>query len=474
MRFLIVQVVFFLSLLVCQGCNLAPRYSRPEVTMPTSFRTTSEVGEDEDNIAWWKGLGDEVLDGLIGKALANNRDLQVAVWRVKEYLAEYEEVRASLFPQIAGNSIAVKEKLPINENFLPPGMSPITPDYSLVGTLSYELDFWGQLRNQTSAAYSEYLAQVEDRKTVVLTLVASVVQSYITLRQLDLQLEFAKNTLESRKESLEIAKDRFEGGLTSKIEVDQALSVYEEAVAAVENYERQIPQQENLICVLLGESSHEIPRGASLQDMDLPYNVPAGLPSDLLTRRPDILKAENALQAANANVGVARAAFFPQVTFAALYGVNSLQLKKLLHKSSTTWAIGGSLLQQIFTGGALVAQLRVAEAQKKELIFSYQQKILEAFREVNDALIGLEKSKEIFKAYQTQVAALKDYLSLAWYRYYEGQTEYLTVLDAERHVFDAEIHLASAQADQFLFLVNLYKSLGGGWVVEADREVHPE
>ena len=418
--------LFFL-LLTLSGCNFAPRYSTPDMAMPSDWRQAGETGDEVVNLSWWKHLGDVVLDEYIVTALDHNKDLKVAMWRVNQYFSQYKIVRSELFPQLSANGSALKEKVPIDADFLPITISPITPDYHVELSLSYEIDFWGQVRNQTSAAYSEYLASVENRRTVVLTLVGSVAQAYIYLRQLDLQLELAKAVLASRKEAVEIATDRFEGGLTSKIEVDQSLSVYEESIAVVESLEGKVPQQENLLCVLLGEAPHSVKRGKKLPELILPNSVPSGFPQDLLTRRPDILQAENNLKAANANIGVARAAFFPQLNFSALFGVDNLQLSKLFTRSSKLWTIGGSFMQQIFTGGALIGQLKLAEAEKQELVFTYEQTILTALKEVNDAQIGLEQSKKVFKADTGQVAALKDYLQLAWYRYYEGQTQYLTV-----------------------------------------------
>ncbi len=461
--------LFCLSLVFLGSCNMAPKYERPDLALPSSWRIEEEVGDTLANASWWKALGDEVLDQLIETALLGNKDLQVAVFRVYQYLGQFQAATSSLYPQMNANSKALKSKFAVDDNFLPQGSSPITPDFGLNLSLSYEIDFWGKARNESAAAFSEYLASIENRKTVVLTLIGAVVQGYIYLRQLDTQLELSKSILGSRKESLDIAKYRFEGGLTSEIEVDQALSVYEEAAAKVFNYIKLIGQQENLLSALLGKSPGPIPRGKSLQDLILPKEVPSGLPSDLLTRRPDIVRAENILKASNANIGVARAAFFPQLSFGALYGVDSLALKTLVKKTSRTWLIGGSLLDNIFTGGLLTGQLKIAEAEKKEMVFTYEQTVLTALKEVDDALIGLKQSKEVFAADQRELAALKGYLQLAWYRYYEGETEYLTVLDAERKVFDSALNVVTAQADQFLNLVDLYKSLGGGWVEESDQ-----
>ncbi len=466
----------FPLLLLLSACNFAPQYSRPELDdMPEGWRTLNDDGSTLCNIRWWESLGDPILNNLIETALENNKDLQVAIWRVKEYWGQYEIVRSALFPQINFSGQAFKERLPLNANFTHflPGINPIIQNYQGLFNLSYEFDFWGKIRNQTFAAYSQYIAQIENRKTVVMSLVASVARGYIYLRQLDLEIKISRETLESRIESLRIARARFEGGLTSEIEVAQAASAYEEAVAAVKELERQIPQQENLLSVLLGQSPKDIMRGKPVNEFDLPAEVPVGLPSDLLTRRPDILAAENRLIAANANIGVARAAFFPQINLNAFYGRDSFLLSQFFNKGSKTWEIGGNLLQQIFTGGALFGQLDVSKAQQKETLFQYEQTILTALREVNDALVGYEKSQEIFATYEADVIALQEYLRLSWLRYYEGQTQYLTVLDAERTLFSAQILLAQSQADQFLTLVDLYKALGGGWVLDADDCLTP-
>jgi multidrug efflux system outer membrane protein len=301
-----------------------------------------------------------------------------------------------------------------------------------------------------------------------LTLVSAVAEAYIFLRQLDLELEIALATLESRRESLQIAKYRFEGGVTSEIEVTQAEFAYQDTLGSLKQLERLIPQQENLLSILLGQNPGSILRGKSVYQLTLPKEVPMGLPSDLLERRPDILQAENQLIAANANIGVARAAFFPQISLTGLFGGDSFELKKVFTKGARTWQIGGTLLQQIFTGGALIGQLRVTEAQKEEAVFGYEQTILNAFREVDDALIGHKKAKEEVIVRKAEVDALKEYLHLAWLRYYEGETQYLTVLDAERQLFAAEIQQAETQGDLFTTLVQIYKALGGGWVVDAD------
>ncbi|MES2198817.1 MAG: efflux transporter outer membrane subunit [Chlamydiota bacterium] len=460
--------------LLSTGCNFAPKYSRPDFNLPSTWRVEEKEGEDLANGTWWDRFNDPEMSRLIQLALHNNNDLQIAMWRVSEYLAQYQVAKSSLFPQISGNGGATKERFPVDADFLPPGTSPITPDYHLNLSLSYEFDFWGKVRNATTAAFASYLAQIENRRTVVLTLVGSVAQSYIYLKQLQLQLDAATAIMELRKESVQIARDRFEGGITSRIEVDQAISVYEETVATVKELEKKLPQQENLLSVLLGQTPGPIDKGVPLNKLFLPNEVPSCLPQDLLTRRPDILQAENNLIAANANIGVARAAFFPQLSLSALYGVDHLSLQGLFSKPSRTWLLGGGIVQEIFTGGLLVSQLKIAEVQKQELVFAYEQTILNALKEVDDSLIGFQKNKEIYAADAAEVVALQDYLALAWDRYYEGQTQYLTVLDAERQVLAAEMNMIAAQADQFLSLIDLYKAVGGGWVIEADAGLKKE
>jgi outer membrane protein, multidrug efflux system len=473
-------MIYWVVFLFLTACNLAPKYSRPEIDMPLSWRIESDEGSTLANVDWWTSLEDPVLNSLILTALENNKDLQIAIWRVKEFYGQYQVARSPLFPQIELGASALRERIPTNVSELsigsdsgqfPLSFNPINSEYALNFSLSYEIDFWGEVRNASYAAYSQYLAQIENRRVVILTLVGAVAQGYVFLRQLDLQYQISQKTLESRRESLDIARDRFEGGVTSEIEVSQAESVFEQALAQTKIYERQIAEQENLICLLLGQSPAPITRGKSIDQLFLPKEIPAGLPSDLLVRRPDILRAELNLIAANATIGVARAAFFPQVSLTSLYGWESLELKELFSKGARTWQLGANLLQQIFTGWKLTGELNIAKAQKEELVYQYEQTILNALREVDSALIAHKKSKEIAIIDQAGVDALKEYLYLAWLQYYEGETQYLTVLDAERRLFAAELDLAQAQSDQFLTLVELYKALGGGWVIEADRNL---
>lgn len=466
------KVVFLGLVALCVGCNLEPRYATPCMEMPCSWRVESDQSTTWANARWWEELGDPVLNALILEALANNNDLKVAVARVCEYLARYQVVSSALWPQIALDGLAVREKIP-SALFLPQGISPITPFYTYEFTLDYEIDLWGKLRSQSHAAYEEALASMENRRTVVLTLVGAVAQGYITLRQLDQELEISKETLAERKEYLRLATLRFEGGLTSEIEVTQAAAIYDQTRADVAFLEELIPQQENLISVLVGANPTCILRGSPISELTAPPEIPTGLPSELLLRRPDIRAAEDVLIAANAQIGAARAAFFPTISLTGLYGAESFDWNTLFLPVSRIWQIGGTFMQNIFTGGKLTGDLNIAWAERAEALFAYRETVLNAFKEVNDALIAYEQQKKIIDIQTDRVAQTREYLRLSWLRYYNGQTDYLTVLDAEREFFGTQIDLTKAQGSALTALVDLYKALGGGWVIDADCCLRP-
>jgi outer membrane protein, multidrug efflux system len=461
-----VRVALLLSLLLLSACNLEPRYQRPCMDIPCCWRFESDPESTIANVRWWEALDDPALNDLIVTALKNNKDLWVAAWRVCEFFARYQVASSPLYPQINLQGEAIKERIPPAAS--PTGLAKITPFYAYAFTLSYELDLFGKIRSQAHAACAEALSSVEDRRTVVLSLVSAVAAAYIQLRELDQQLQIAFRTLEDRREYLRLATIRFEGGLTSEIEVTQAASLFEEVLADVTFLEEEIPQQENLISVLIGYPSQPILRGRAIDKFVLPPEVPAGLPSELLQRRPDIVAAELRLIAANAEIGAARAAFFPQISLTALLGGESFQFKNLFAASSRIWQYGVEFMQPIFTGGELTGELNIAWAQKQEALYTYEQTILTAFQEVNDALIAYRQTQEQIKIQEGNVEANKAYLRLSWLRYYEGQSDYLVVLDAETRLFDAQIQLAQAQGDVFLALIALYKALGGGWVIDAD------
>lgn len=464
-------VVLFMIFLSIPSCNFQPYYHRPCMEMPEAWRFKVDANCEEcANIRWWEQFQDPVLDELILVALQNNQDLQIATARVMEFYSKYRIVASQFFPEIDGDASVLREELPNALNYapLPPG-TRVNTLYSVSLLLSYEIDFWGRIRNASEAAFTQYLAGIEGRRTVILTLISSLASAYVLLRQFDNQLLISKETWDSRKEYWRLAVLRFEGGLVSEMEVKQAESEMQSAEVQYKQFQELIPQQEDLICVLLGQPSGSIPRGRILTELKLPPCVPSGLPSQLLENRPDILQAELLLIAANAEIGVARAAFFPTISLTGLYGAQSTSLRELFKGIARTWDIGVSAMEQIFTGWKLTYQLREAEAIKLELIHAYQQTILIAFQEVNDALIANEISKQIVEVQKKQVAALAEYLRLSFLRYDNGQNDYLTVLDAQRRLFEAQLDLAQFEGNIFISLINLYKALGGGWVIDADE-----
>lgn len=463
------RLLILLFLPLVSSCNLAPRYARPSMELPLSYREYS-CEASSANLRWWEEFEDPILDELIQIALENNKDLKVAMARVCEFFGRFQVVRSSLFPQIDLQGAAYKKRFPERTSFIPLFFDPITPLYEYQFNLSFELDFWGKIRNQTLAASAELIEQVENRRTVVLTLVSAVAESYADLRLLDRELEISYLTLKERGEYVDYARKRFLAGQTSEIEVTQALSLYDETLAAIAQIEEQIPQQENLISVLIGKVPTCIQRGKTIGELyKHPPSIPSGLPCEILVQRPDILSAENRLIAANAQIGAARAAFLPDFSLTGLFGGQSFQLNHLFEKPSRTWQIGGNFLQPIFYGGMLIGELNIAKAQYWEAFFSYEQTVLTALREVNDALIALKQSKELTAVEEDRVRNVAEYLRLAWLRYYNGQTEYITVLDAERQLFSAQIDLAKARGASVISLISLYKALGGGWVIGADQ-----
>lgn len=457
-----------LALIFLTACSLEPRYCRPIVNPPSCWKVPSDEIPTEFNERFWETLGDPVLNALVLEALRNNRDLQVAAWRVIQFYGQFLEVRSSLFPQIDFQATALREKFSyVNTPATLPG-GAITNFYSYEFNLSYQIDLWGALRNATRAACQELLASVENRREVVLTLVSAVADSYILLRQFDRQLAISKATVAVREEAVRIATDRWLGGVTSEIEVTQSISLLDQARAAVVTLEEQIPIQENLISVLIGKNPSEIWRGREIDAFCFPPVIPTGLPSTLLVNRPDILAAEHLLIASNAQIGVARAAFFPQLTLTGLFGASSFELKKLFTKPAQMWQIGGTLFQPIFTGGMLTGQLIEAIAENKQAYYGYQQTVLTAFQQVDDALISHQQAKELVLVEEHRVQDLRLYLELSWYRYYEGTADYLVVLNASQELFNAELDLASAQGKVFTTLIDIFKATGGGWVWDAD------
>lgn len=466
-RGIILNVLGSIFLLFHTSCILHPRYNRPCLETPENWRVPTCETTEIANVRWWQNFHDQVLDELIIESLEYNNDLKIAVARVNQFAAQYIIVRSQFFPQIFGEGSRSRQKVSLDTN---PNVGPlrVTDQFSLLATLSYEIDLWGRITCATEAAKADLLSSVEAQRGVILTIVGAVAESYIRLRQFDQQLEISRQTLESRTNSYDLAVFRFEGGLTGELEPKQAESSVESAKAAVIVLERAVAQEENLLSILVGRVPGPIEREGSIDDLWMPPCVPAGIPSDVLNQRPDILQAEQQLIGANARIGEARAEYFPKISLTGLYGNQSLALSRFLTGNAETWQYGIDMLQPIFTGGRLIAQVDLREAQQGEAWYRYAQTVLVAFKEVNDALIEHETAEEELVVQTRRVAVLNDYLRLATLQYENGESDYLNVLDAERNLFSARLDLVLAQSNTFISLVDLYRALGGGWVNDAE------
>ena len=454
---------------------MGPDYERPAVESPPSYRFAEAQARDMANTAWWTQFGDKQLEQLIGIALAENKDVLIAAARVEEFYGRYGAQRGQQFPQVGAQAQGGRQRQSRASNPLfevLPGAELTTDFWSLDLGVSFELDLWGRLRRGSEAARADLLAVEENRRTVILTLVSAVATSYVNLLNFDRQLEISRETARSRAESLRIFELRFKGGTISEIELQQVRSEYETALAAIPALEKQVAQQETNLSVLLGRNPGRIGRGNTLEKLVLPA-VPAGLPSELLERRPDIRQAEQQLVAANARIGVAKAAFYPSISLTGLVGVASADLSNLFSSDARTWSFAGSVSQPIFTGGTLAGQLAASEAQQKQALYSYQRAIQTAFSEVENSLVDQAKTREQLGAQGRQVEALARYAYLARLRYDNGYSSYIEVLDSERSLFQAQLQLAQTQGQLYFALINLYKALGGGWVNEADKLAAP-
>ena len=456
--------LLLVALVVLSGCKVGPNYKRPPVSVPDNYRglapnappqTTASLGDEK----WWTIYQDENLQKLIREALQQNYDVRIAATRVLQAQAALGITRADQFPTIAAGASALNVRIPKSKQLPETNTSPIGLNLSLV----WQLDFWGQYRRATEAARANLLATEWGQKAVFWSLVSNVASAYFQLLELDTEMEISQRTLASRKESLRLVEIRQKGGTTSMVDVRQSEQLVYGAAEAIPNLEMRIEQQENFISILLGRNPGPISRGAPLTAQPLLPNVPAGLPSSLLDRRPDIQSLEQQLVAANAQIGVAKAAYFPQIALTATGGFQSTALTSLFTGPAGLWAFGGQLAQPIFTGGRIRSNVHLTEAQEQQAVLQYQQGIQTAFREVSDSLVGYQKTQEFTEQQQLLTNAAQSATELSTTRYQGGVTSYLEVLDSDTRYFDAQINLAQAQLNERLTLVQLYNALGGGW-----------
>lgn len=455
--------VLGIMMLSLAGCMVGPNYKRPQVDTPTVYRgdqqsapqTASSLGNEK----WWNVFQDPELQKLIRTALAENYDVRIAAARILQAQAQLGITRADQFPQVSANASAVNVRIPQGAQL------PVTNTsaMSLSGSVSWELDFWGKFRRATEAARANLLASEWARRAVMTTLVSNVASAYLQLRELDLELEISKQTLGTRQESLRLVEVRQKGGVTSMMDVRQSEELVYGAAANIPDLQRRIEQQENFISTLMGRNPGPITRGKALMDTAIPGSVPAGLPSELLERRADIRAAEESLASANAQIGVAKAAYYPSIVLTGTGGAQSSALTNLFTTPAGFWNAGAQLVQPIFTAGRLRSNVRFTEAQQKEFLLRYQQSIQGAFRDVSDSLVAYTRNQEFRAQQELLTRASQDAVQLSRARYSGGATSYLEVLDSDTRYFSAQISLAQALLNERLALVQLYSSLGGGW-----------
>jgi len=466
-----VSALLLATSLLLPACMVGPDYRRPEVVVPAEWRAGPNGSTSLADLAWWDVFNDPNLQALIRSAFEANRDVQVAVARIFEGRAQLGIARAALGPQFSANaSYSYTRPYSPNSFFLqsfPSGPNgtilPQGNDSRASVDLTFELDLWGRLRRATEAARADLLANEDNWRAVLTTLVADVARAYFDLLELDRELEIARRTLSTREASLDLQRRRAAQGLSTQLDVQRADAEVAVASATMRDVERRIAQTENGLNVLLGRNPGPVRRGAPLDAQTVPPEVPAGLPSALLERRPDIRQAEERLIAANARIGEAKAAHFPRISLTGMFGVESVSLSDLLTGGSKVWQAGPSMTVPIFTAGRISNTVKAREAQERQAVVQYLQSIQQAFREVEDALVFHRTAREIRADRERRVTALSQALVLANLRYERGLATYLDVLDMQRQLFQAELDLASTVRDQLTAVVQLYKALGGGW-----------
>ncbi|HWW13593.1 MAG TPA: efflux transporter outer membrane subunit [Candidatus Dormibacteraeota bacterium] len=454
-----------LAVLVLEaGCMMGPKYKRPAVDVPQQYRAPAPQEASQasslGNEQWWQVYQDPVLTQLIHTAIAQNYDVRIAAARVLEAQAQVGITRANQLPSASiGANVFSEQNAKVSNLF---------PAYQVNGgelnlSVIWNLDFWGKYRRQTEAARAQLLETEWGQRAVMSSLVANVAATYFQLRALDSELEISQRTLASRQESLKLTRFLESHGSNSGLDVSQAEQLVYTASETIPDLERQIQQQENVLSVLLGENPQSMPRGRALTEQPVPQNVPAGLPSELLERRPDVRQAEQIVVAANAQIGVAKASFFPSLSLTGLGGLESNALHHFISQPSETWSGAFSVSQPVFQGGALRSQLRLARANWQEAVFSYQQTVQNALEQVSNSLVASQKDREFREQQEllTQAAQQTDQLSEVLYK--NGGASYLQVLTSESNYFSAELNLVQAQLNERLALVQLYQAVGGGW-----------
>ncbi len=465
------RINFLLIAMGLTGCMVGPNYQRPSVATPAAFRAPDPLPAAQAasfaDLKWFEIFKDVQLQNLIRTALQQNYDLRDAVARVEAARASLGITRSDQYPNFgAAGSVEINRLSRDGETPLPPVFLPNQNrnfGTATLNLLSFEVDLWGRLRRATEAARANLLSAEENRKAVVTTLVSDLATAYLSLRELDYELEISQRTLQTREALLELTRSRQRGGVSTLLDLRQSEQLVYTAAQTIPVILQQIEQTENLIRLLLGENPGDVTRGRSFTSQDLPPEVPAGLPSALLERRPDIRAAEQDLIAANAQIGVARAAYFPQLSLSGVLGGESTQLSSLFSGPNSAWSLVPQVTQPIFTAGRLKSGVKLAEAQREHALIQYQKSIQTAFAEVSNSLIAHQRVRESREKQEALVFALRDRLRLAYLRYHGGVDTQLDALDADTDLFQAELALSKIRLDELLTVVQLYKTLGGGW-----------
>lgn len=450
------------------SCAMGPDYSRPDISTSDTFRMAEDQKDLPSlaNTPWWELYHDEELQKLIRIALEENKDLKRTVATVDEFAARALVAKTDFAPQM--NATVYAPVFGNSKNVAFPGF-PNPFNYYVQGNLAWEIDIWGRIRRSNEAALGDLLAREENRRALIVQLVGGVAQAYFDLRQFDMQMDIAQRTLQAWEESVRISQARLRQGLINKLDLDQFEAERESAAARIAELKRQMIQKENELSVLLGKNPGQVSRGRLLTEQTMPPIVPAGLPSELLQRRPDVIQAEQGLAAATARIGMAKADRFPKLSITGILGIASPQLSRLVANETFFGAAGPSLAGPLFNAQILGFQQKASEAQSRQALAQYEQTILTAFREVEDALVGVSTAREQAAAQERQVNALQSALRLANLRYKGGLANYLDVLIAQRSLFDAELSLAATRRLHLVSIVQLYKALGGGWSPEMDQ-----
>ena len=461
-------LVALVVMCMVQAAVPAQSARKPSVQTPSAFRADpapQPAAESLADLKWFELFKDPKLQDLLRDALSNNYDVREAIARIDAARANVGITRSEQFPNIVASGDVVNQRVSRSSQFDLP--APAKRDRSfgnvLLNLLTFEIDIWGRLRKQTAAARADLLATQEAQRFVVTTLISDVATAYFSLRELDFELDISRRTLVSREESLRLIRLRQQRGISTMLEVRQAEELVYDATEVIPALEQSIQQTENFLSYLTGRNPSAIERGLSLTEHQLPPTVPAGLPSDLLERRPDIRAAENTLEAANLRIDVAKKEYFPRISLTSFLGYESGQLTSLFSGSRNIWTLGGSVAQPIFTGGRIKSNVRFTQAQRDFFLIDYQKTVQSAFREVSDSLIAYQKVREVRTQRELLVETLRDRSRLSYLRYTGGVATLLDALDADRELFEAERSLALARRDELLSVVQLYRALGGGW-----------